>query len=442
MEAVKAELAEIKAQLNKNSGNSHKPPSTDFKTRPPKGKSDRSRGGQPGHPGHYRMQAPEERLDEVEDCYAGHCGCCGTELTPDSVEGEPERHQVSEVPPVQVKITEYRIWRHRCPKCRKRTKGALPRGVTRSAFGPALTTLIGGLIGRYRLSRREAARFMSDMLGVEVSLGVIVEMCRRMSESLKGAVTEVEQAIRSSRVVHVDETGWKEGGKRRWLWVAVTESFSLFMLSGQRSQAARRKLIGEKFGGIVISDRFSGYSDLPPWDRALCHAHLKRDFQAAVDRGGDAAKWGQWALREQRRLFDLYYKRQAGELTPDEVLAHLTPIKARFGALLNYGEEVEDRKVQALCRDLKRWWLSVFTFVELEEVEGTNNRAEQRLRPAVIWRKTCHGTGSPSGNEFVERLLTVSATCAQQGRNLFSYLLASVQAAFNGEPPPMLLVST
>jgi len=107
--------------------------------------------------------------------------------------------------------------------------------------------------------------------------------------------------------------------------------------------------------------------------------------------------------------------------------------------LLRRGQENPDRKAAGLCRELRKWWPALWTFARVEGVEPTNNVAERALRPAVLWRKGSFGSDSSAGSRFVERLLTVVATCRQQGRRLLDFLVAAGEAALLGTGGPSLL---
>ena len=171
-------------------------------------------------------------------------------------------------------------------------------------------------------------------------------------------------------------------------------------------------LLGADFAGVVGSDRWSAYSRFPAERRALCYAHLKRDFQALVDRGGEAEPIGRWGLAEIERLFALWHRFRAGEFDRQELRRRLIPLQARLGRLLRRGQENPDRKAAGLCRELTKWWPALWTFARVEGVEPTNNVAERALRPAVLWRKGSFGSDSEAGSRFAERLLTVAATCS------------------------------
>ncbi len=187
------------------------------------------------------------------------------------------------------------------------------------------------------------------------------------------------------------------------------------------------------------SDRWSAYRRFPAERRALCYAHLKRDFQSLVDRGGAAAPIGRWGLAELDRLFALWHRFRAGEFGQKELQRRLVPVQARMGRLLWRGEDSTDHKAAALCRDLNRWWPALWSFARVEGVEPTNNVSERALRPAVLWRKGSFGSDSEAGSRFAERLLTVVASCRQQGRQLLDFLIAAGEAAVRGMPAPSLL---
>ena len=117
----------------------------------------------------------------------------------------------------------------------------------------------------------------------------------------------------------------------------------------------------------------------------------------------------------------------------------LIPLQARLGRLLRRGQASPDHKAEGLCRELTKWWPALWTFARMERVGPTNNGAERALRPAVLWRKGSFGSDSEAGSRFAERLLTVAATCRQQGRGLLDFLVAAGDAALHDSPLPSLL---
>jgi transposase len=344
-----------------------------------------------------------------------------------------------ELLPLAVRVTEYQMEARHCGRCGKRTRATLPAGVPLRPFGPRLTAVVALLSGRYRLSRREVQQALVDLWNVTLSLGAVLRHERVQSAALAPVVAEVRAAVQQAAVVNVDETGWRQEQRRAWLWTAVTPSLTAFLIDRSRGGTALEALLGEQFAGLVGSDRWSVYGRFPAERRALCYAHLKWDFQALVDRGGEAEPVGRWGVAELERLFALWHRYRAGEFDRKALQRRLVPVQARMGRLVWRGEASPDRKAAALCHSLDRWWAALWTFARVEGVEPTNNVAERALRAAVLWRKGSFGSDSEAGSRFAERLLTVVATCRQQGRRLLDFLVAAGEAVLHGTSAPSLL---
>jgi transposase len=441
---LQARVRELEARLGQNSSNSSRPPSSDPPQVPAKRgavPSGRKRGGQPGHRGMYRALLPIEQVGEIVAVVPERCRHCGQPfpVPADRPRGRVWRHQVIELRPLAVWVTEYQMAVRRCSACGKRTRADLPAGVPRRPFGVRLTAVIALLSGRYRLSRREVRQLLVDLWAVKLSLGAVVRQEQAQSAALAPIVEEAQAAVPQAPVVNLDETGWRQDKQRAWLWTVVTAELTVFRIDRSRGGAVVDALLGADFAGVVGSDRWSAYRRLPAERRALCYAHLKRDFQALADRGGEAASLGHWGLAEIARLFALWRRFRAGEVDRQELRRRLIPLEARLGRLLRRGQENPDRKAAGFCRELTKWWPALWTFARVEGVEPTNNVAERALRPAVLWRKGSFGAGSAAGSRFAERLLTVVVTCRQQGRGVLDFLMAAGVAALQGTTAPSLL---
>jgi transposase len=272
-------------------------------------------------------------------------------------------------------------------------------------------------------------------------VGSVDALCRATAAALAAPVAAVRATLPAAPVVNADETHWPrpQARRRHWLWVAVTEAATVFTLVASRGSAVIKALLGEDYAGVVGSDRYSAYGWLDDARRQLCWAHLVRDLQALVDRGGAAERLGTAALALVADLFAAWHRFRGGALDRAGLLAALDPVQDALAAVVDDGLVCGDPKTVTLCAALDRRWPALWTFADAEGVEPTNNAAERALRQAVLWRKGSYGTQSDVGDRFVERVLTVLATCRQQGRSVLDYLTAACTAALQGLAPPPLL---
>jgi transposase len=436
--SLEQRIAALEERLNKNSTNSSKPPSSDspsVKRRPPTPPSGKKRGGQPGHLRRVRALVPPDQLRHVIPCKPPHCRKCGQELQ--GTDPEPLCHQVAELPPVRPVVDEYRLHRLVCPDCGISTCAALPPGVPKGAFGPRLRAILSVLAGAYRLGKRPIRQLVSDLLGLSISIGMIARLERQGAAELETPVEELREHVRAAASVHIDETSWWQGRARVWLWIAVTAMATVFTIAPTRGAEVSRAILGTAAAKVVISDRLKSYRWIRR--RQFCWAHLRRDFQAMIDRGGEAAAVGRRLLEHSDRLFDWWYKVRDGTRSRSTLRSYVATMRFLVRDDLQQGADCACTKTAGTCRELLAEETHLWTFVRVEGIEPTNNEAERSLRHAVLYRKTSGGTDSESGSRFVERILTVVATCRQQKRNVLNYLTRCYQAHLDGQHAPSLL---
>lgn len=440
---LEAKLEASEARAKQNSQNSSRPPSSDppdVKVGPKRGPTGRKPGGQIGHKGHKRDLVPPDKVSRFEDHWPDECEECRKSLRGRGIvtELEPERHQVTDIPPVTAEVVEHRLHTVVCPRCDHATTAPLPDSVPRSPFGPRLVAIVALMAGGYRLSKRTIAAAVSDLFGVEMSVGAVSTCEQTQSKGLAEPVQEAVDHVRAQAVVHADETGWTETRQRAWLWVAATSLVTVFLVNRRRSGEAARALLG-KFRGILVTDRWSAYLQWPLRRRQLCWAHLKRDFHFIAERGGKVGKIGDELLAKTREVFVLWHQARDGTLSRAALRRQIEPLQQRIEWLLWAGCRSGHAKVAGMCRDILKVSDAMWTFVRVPGVEPTNNLAERSIRHAVLWRKGSFGTHSPDGSRFVERMLTVVTSLRQQQRHVLDYLAAVNQARLEGGRCPSLL---
>lgn len=430
-------------ELRRDSGNSSLPPSADRGAgkRGRKGKrSDRNPGAQPGHRGSGRRLLPIEQVDEVIEHLPESCGRCGDSLADRPARGPVHRHQVTELPEIAVKVIEHRLARRRCPGCGTITQAELPPGVPRERFGARLQGAVGALAAGFRLSRRQVADLCSELFGAKIAVGSVDAILARQGIALRVPQERLRDAVRGSPVLYVDETGWKQAGERRFLWGAFTDQVGLLRVAPSRHREEAEELLGQS-KAIVSSDRWWAYDHLDPARRQVCWSHLLRDFRFHAESPlAYQSEFGEACLTVAEGVFEAWHGFQAdGERR--RLRREIGPLERELRALCEAGKRksVKTRYHRGLARNLIKAWPALWSFVEAEGVEPTNNRAERGLRHAVIYRKLSQGSRCEQGALATERLLSAAISCRLQGRSLFAYLVEVVQASIRGQPAPALI---
>ncbi len=440
MEHLQHRVADLEERVNQNSRNSSQPPSSDALNAPPRPSrpaSGRKAGGQPGHAGHTRPLKAVRHVQTVIELRPTTCGQCGALLLGE--DPEPQRHQVTELPHIEPQVTEYRRHTLTCLVCGAATPADYPRERPTGDFGPRLQATTGYLSGRMGMSQRDITETMEAVFHTDVALGSVPALETAVSDALAQPVADAQTYVQRQPAANVDETGWREQAKRAWLWVAATPLVSVFLVFASRGAAGAHQLLGDAFHGIVGSDRWSGYNWLDPQQRQLCWAHLKRDFQKLVERGGDSQALGEALLAQVEQLFRLWSRVRDGTLSRLDFQIQVAPIRMHVHALLDQGVQCLHAQTRHTCENILKVEPALWTFAALEGVEPTNNHAERCLRRAVLWRRRSFGTQSETGSRFVERVLTTVTTLRQQRRDVLDYLTAACAATIRGDKPPSLL---
>lgn len=437
LESLLIRLEKLEEQTEQNSS---KPPSSDLTGALKKTNKERSGnklGGQLGHEGHHRVLKPTSEVNKIVISRPTSCSGCGALLL-----GEdelPQRHQVSDIPIIQPYITEFQRHSIKCSCCGQKTQAEWPVEMPEGAFGPSVAATVGYLSGEFGLSQRETQQALEGLFGLELGLGSVSRIENQVSAALENIVKEAETEIQSSASVNVDETSWRETRQRFWLWVATTKLLAVFTTINTRGKAGWQTLLGTGYTGIVGSDRWGAYNGFPTAQRQLCWAHIKRDFQKLSEREGESAEIGKLLLHEEAETFKFWQHVKLGQLDRKRFSELMQPIRINLHALLIRGSLLEHAQTARFCKKLLKIENALWTFVDVLEIEPTNNRAEQAIRPAVLWRRRCFGTQSATGSTYVSRILTVTTTLHLQKRNVIAFLTQACHAAITHLNIPSLL---
>ena len=441
MPHVQATIQQLTERLQQTSRTSSRPPSSDpphaLGQRPQRGPTGRRPGGQPGHEGQARGLVPVEEVDVVVPVKPERCHRCQHLLWGEAP--QPQRHQVTEIPPVHPVVTEYQVHRLVCPACGEATRAAVPAGVPTGGLGPRLQAITALCTGAYHVSKRTTQTLLEDLFGVSMGLGTVANLEQGMVQALVEPVAEARAYVQAQPAAYVGETGWREGRQRAWRWTAVTTGVTVFVIRVSRGGKVARELLGERFWGWLVTDRWSAYTWYPTWRRQVCWAHLRRDIDAMIERGGRSRESGAALQAQARPMFPWWHRVRDGTWAHRTFASSMWPVRQAVERLLDAGQRGGGPKTEGTCREILKLRQALWTFVRHNGVEPTNNAAERAIRPGGLWRKGSFGTQSAEGARFVETMMTGVATLKPQHRRVLGYVIAACEAALRGEPPPSLL---
>jgi len=433
------DLAEQLAEAKKDSTTSHKPPSSDI-VKPAKepAPATRTRGGQPGHPPHFRAPYAPEELTGSFDYRLCRCPDCGSLL--DTSDVPVHSIQQVDVPEITLTIEEHRSYESWCPQCQKTYTAPLPPAIVSGGLlGPHLRTLIGYLKAVCHASFSTIRKYFRDVLRVKISRGYLAKVIAQVSAALAQPYEELLIALAKEPFLNVDETSHPHEGERWWTWCFRAELYTLFQVDPSRSADVLLKVLGESFGGVLGCDQFSAYHRyLRICDVRVqwCLAHLIREVKFLTTLPGkDARAYGERLRDALRALFSVIHEHEklAANVFQNK-LAHAKRQILQVGTTNvppnKYCENIAER--------LRVHGEGYFTFITTPGVQPTNNVAEQAIRFVVIDRYITQGTRSTTGARWSERIWTVVATCAQQGKSVYSFLRACITAHGDKTAPPSL----
>lgn len=410
----------------------------------------RRAGQRPGAPGHGRVQQLP-----IEHTYHHHpatCTGCGAPFSAaDSgcahagylvIDLMPPSSERAGLEVVQSKHLYYE-WACRCGH-RTRTepghctddpawKVALSE---RHLAGPMLVALICALALRMRLSRRRIQEFFADWFGLQLSVATINQCLHEAGRAVEPVVEDQLLAeIRTSDLLHADETSWKEHGQLLWLWVFTCATTTVFTI-GPRTQELLHGMLGTAIDGWLMSDGYWAYRDYD--NRLRCLTHLLRKARGLEDGLDRQAQGFGKALRGcLEAVMDAVYAAREG---PPPIPLREQQAKA-LNALLDlclHHAEAKHEKTRALARELLNDWNTFWVVLDHPELPLTNNTAERALRHWVIARRISYGTRNRQGSRALTLLASVIETCRQRGHSPWQFIAETLRERRRGNPAPLL----
>jgi transposase len=385
---LRSEIAGLKRRLGQTSRNSSKPPSSDGLAKPVarslRPKTGKSQGKQPGGPGTHLSMV--DKPDRVVNHVPSLCSGCGKGLRCGGGDAGVVRRQVFDLPEIRPVITEHRLRRRRCRGCGQVTTAPAPRQAPAPAsYGPGVTALAAYLLGYQHIPVARTAQFVADLLGLPVSTGWVAGVLSTTAAELDGFEDRVAQQLRTSPVVHVDETGIRVDGRTRWLHTASTTELTAYFLHDLRGGEAMDEFgILRDFRGVAVHDGWVSYQDFG-CVHARCNAHHLRELLDA----GETHPEHTWPTLAGNLLEQLntaaHNARNTGLATiPPDIL---DPLISRFTRTVHLGLLLhppspgrKQSKTRNLLLRLRDYLPDVLRFARDLRVPFTNNQAERDLR--------------------------------------------------------------
>ena len=427
-------IAELEAKIGRNSRNSSKPPSTDQKSDTPEDSRTKPKKSRPGI---SRTPYPPERVDHHVDCTLDSCPCCNsTDLSESKL--PPYVLQQVDLPPVQAIVTQFNCLRYLCKHCGHSSMGNLPPGTLHSSFGPKLMALLATLTGRFHMAKREAKLLIRDLYGIELSEGSVVNVEERAANALDPVYERIHHFVVQKAIArYMDETSWRNSGKRRYVWLATSPLAAYYRIDPCRSQEAFFKVVGTHLSVPSVTDRYGVYNALDG-PHQYCLAHLIRDFHSFAEEGGDSGQAALKIEKELRRACGIQAAWRKGEISSGQRKSRLSNSRRRLDGAFTDAMAFGSDKLSELCMRLEDEFEHLWVFASTDGVEPTNNMAERDLRKLVLWRKKSYGTRSARGQRFVERITSVVETIKKNGANVLSFLEAAIRAFSMKQTPPYI----
>jgi len=376
-------------------------------------------GRQQGHPGAFRH--PPDQIDEyteVELCACPHCG--GRQF----IDQSQIEQTIEDIPPVRPRVTRLTTYEATCVRCARSVRSSHPlqmslaTGAASVQLGPRALALAADLNKAKGLSMRKTCAILRDCFNLRLSAGGLSQALDRLATKVQSQYDAIAKELRQAPVVHSDETSWWVGGPGWWLWVFVNPRSTLYIVDQSRGRCVVTELLGADFGGVLVSDCLAIYDDATALQQK-CYAHHHRAISQAKALHPCQGEGFLTKVAAMLRAA-VALQGQKAECDPDSFSALRQALERRAVQLLDSPRR--EPSEEAVRNRLNKQRDHLFTFLDHDGVDATNNLAERQLRPAVIARKISCGNKTRKGARTWQILASLAATCAQRATSFIAEL--------------------
>ena len=376
-------------------------------------------GRKKGHPGSFRPKP--ERVDEEITVELCTCPCCGGTQFSDQSEIE---QVIEEIPPIVPKITRLRTYAATCMECGEEVRSnhplqmSLAVGAAGVQLGPHALAIAADLNKAKGLSMRKTCAVLADCFGLHLSAGGLSHALTRIAGKLQPRYEELAVQLRHAQVVHSDETSWWVGGTGWWLWVFTNQEATLYLVGQSRGRDVLHEVLGADYPGVLVSDCLSIYDDATGVQQK-CYSH---HHKAIAEAKKIHPQNGEGYLEDLAALLRAAtaLKKQKPDMAPESFASLRATLMHNADKLLDAPRKQPQE--ESVRMRLYKQRDHLFTFLDHDEVDATNNLAERQLRPAVIARKISCGNKTDNGARTWQILTSLAATCAQRAQSFIATL--------------------
>lgn len=380
----------------------------------------------------YREKPPESEVQETLAVALLSCPLCGAGAREDV---RTHEQYEADLPEVRPRWRRYLFESGYCRACRRRVRSRHPEQVslaTRAAgvvVGPRTRALAADLKHRLGIPLRKSAELFHTAFGLKVTASALAQANARLAERAEPTYAEIAIRLGEARAVGGDDTGWRVGGEGAWLWVFTSPEATLYAIDDRRSHEVVLEILGDDFEGVFTSDCAPAFDHraLAGRTQQKCFAHLIKDLrELEKSKSRGAVRFARSTVAVLRDALQLADDRD--RLARSTFQRKRRKIERRLDALISEERHFADPDNARLAHRLSKQRAQLFTFLSLDGVEPTNNRAERMLRPAALTRKTGGCNRSPPGARVHEVLASLLVTLHQQNRDILGYLRAVLTA--------------
>ena len=382
-------------------------------------------GRQKGHPGTFRQPPPPTEIIDVPLEYCPDCFCEVEHL-------KHHRQTIEELPIITVQVIQINTQSGFCPKCHKKVRSSHPLqsskavGAASTSLGPRAVALAIELQSRFNLTKSKTCAILKEFFGINLTPGGLVDLSHRMASKLSPEYQQLLGEVQHSSHIHADETGWYVGKPGNQLCVFTNQSLTLYHVAKTRTREMVKRILGDHYQGVLITDCLSIYDDVNPLQQKCYSHHFKAIAEALKKIPTGFSNY----LAEVKLMLKtaMTLKTLQTEIKRSDFAAkirHLENWSANLLSVVNRTEQLQAEE-ETVRQRLFKQRDHLFEFLKHREVEATNNQAERQLRPAVIARKLSCGNRTDKGAQTWEVLASLAVTSAQRNNSFKDLIKTAV----------------